>query len=186
MIYHRLHRLAIQITQIIFLVSAISGCGYTSRSLITRQFKTIYIEPFANKVDITQEAYAGNKYRVYKPMLETEITKTVTDKFIFDGNLRSAAEESADLVLKGELVEFRRDPLRYDDNEVVAEYRINLVVNLSLWDKKENKLIWQENNFTGTATYFTTGAEAKSEDTAVNDALKDLGRRIVERTVEQW
>jgi hypothetical protein len=60
------------------------------------------------------------------------------------------------------------------------------VVNLSLWDKKENKLVWQETNFTGDSTYFVTGAQAKSEDTAINDAIGDLSRRIVGRVVEQW
>lgn len=84
------------------------------------------------------------------------------------------------------MVEFRRDPLRYTDNNDVEEYRINIVVNLSLWDNRENKLIWQENNFTGDTTYFTTGQLAKPEDTAVSDAINDLARRIVERTVEQW
>jgi hypothetical protein len=68
----------------------------------------------------------------------------------------------------------------------VEEYRLNLVVNLKLWDNKENKLVWQENRFTGETTYFTMGPQAKSEDSAMNDALTDLARRIVERTVEQW
>ena len=92
----------------------------------------------------------------------------------------------ADLALKGELVEFRRDALRYTNNDEVDEYRINIVVNLSLWDKKNDKLSWEEKNFTGSATYFVTGAQAKSEEQAVQDAIKDLSRRIVERVVEQW
>ena len=92
----------------------------------------------------------------------------------------------ADLILKGEVVEFRKDPLRYDDSDNVSEYRINLVVNISLWDRQESKLLWQENNFTGDTTYFASGAQAQSEDAAVVNALNDLSRRIVERTVEQW
>lgn len=174
---------------ILFVIFSMAGCGYTTRSLIAGKFKTIYVEPFVNKVDISQEAYSANKYRIYRPMLETDITRSVISKFLWDGNLKPAAEETADLILKGELVEFRRDPLRYDNNDEVTEYRINLVVNISLWDKKENKLVWKEDNFTGDTTYFTpfaTGTQAKSEDTAMNDALKDLARRIVERAVEQW
>jgi len=165
------------------------SCGYTTRSMISDKFKTIYIVPFVNKIDITKEADAGYKYRIYRPMLETDITKKVTNKYLFDGNLRPVKTESADLILKGELVEFRRDPLRYTDNDEVEEYRINIIVNISLWDKKEDKLVWQENNFTGDYTYFTsftTSGTPKSEDVAVNEALDDLARRIVERTVEQW
>lgn len=162
------------------------SCGYTTRSMIADSYSTIYVTPFLNKVDITQEVDVGSKYRIYRPMLETDITRNVTNKFLFDGNLRPAKESSADLVLKGELIDFRKDPLRYDDSDEVTEYRINLVVNIALWNNKENKLLWEENNFVGDTTYFTTGSQAKSEGTAINDALSDLARRIVERVVEQW
>lgn len=164
----------------------LSGCGYTTRSMISSEYKTIYVVPFINKIDITQEDYAANKYRIYRPLLETDITKTVINKYLFDGNLRPVKEGSAHLILKGELVEFRKDPLRYDDDNNVTEYRVNLLVNLALWDIKANKLVWEEKNFTGDTTFFVTGTQAKSEGQAVNDALADLARRIVERTVEEW
>ena len=169
-----------------FLFSAIAGCGYTTRSMIGNKYKTIYVAPFVNKVNITNQADAENKYRIYRPMIETEITRSVNNRYLFDGNLRPLKEESADLILKGEVMDFRKDALRYDNNNNVNEYRINLVVNISLWDRETNKLIWQENNFTGDTTYFPTGNQAISEDTAVRNALDDLSRRIVERTVEQW
>ncbi len=173
------------VTSYLLLVT-ITGCGYTTRSMISTKFRTIYVTPFVNKVDITNEIYTSTKYRIYRPTLETDITKSVTNKFLFDGNLKPVKEGGADLILKGELIEFRKDPLRYDNSDNVTEYRINLVVNISLWDKKEDKLVWQENGFTGDTSYFTTGTQAKSEDAAINDALTDLARRIVERTVEQW
>ncbi len=172
-----------------FLFSAAAGCGYTTRSMISNQFHTIYVVPFVNKIDITKETDAANKYKLYKPMLETDITRALSNKYLFDGNLRPVKSESADLILKGELVEFQRDPLRYTDNNEVEEYRISIGVNLTLWDTKENKLVWQENNFTGDFTYFTsftTAGTPKSDEVAVNDAVADLARRVVERTVEQW
>jgi len=162
------------------------GCGYTTRSMIAHKFRTINVEPFVNKIDITGETDVAYKYKLYKPMLETDVTRAVIDKFLFDGNLRPANKELADLVLKGELVEFRRDPLRYTASDEVEEYRLNIVTNISLWDNQKNKLLWKENNFTGDATYFTRGPLAKSEDIAINDATSDLARRIVERTVEEW
>ena len=164
----------------------LSGCGYTTRSMVGSKYKTIYVSPFMNKVNITREGDAENKYRIYRPMIETDITRSVDSRYLFDGNLRPVEEANADLILKGEVVDFRKDPLRYDNSNNVAEYRINLVVNISLWDKAENKLIWEENSFTGDITYFPTGAQSKSEDQAVSEALADLSRRIVERTVEDW
>ena len=175
-----------RIARIVLLIFMLAGCGYTTRSMISGQFQSIYIEPFVNKVDIANEKYSENKYRIYRPTLESDITQSVINKFLYDGNLRPVKNENADLILKGELVEFRRDPLIYSDSDTVTQYRLNIVVNIILWDKKENKLLWKENNFTGDTTFFTTGANAKTEDAAITDALSDLARRIVERTVEQW
>lgn len=164
----------------------LTGCGYTTRSMIAEKFKSIYVQPFVNKIDISREADSANKYKTNKPMLETDITNSVVNRFLWDGNLRPVAKEAADLILKGELVEFRRDPLRYTQDDEVEEYRINLVVNIILLDNRENKVLWKEVNFTGDTTYFTRGTLAKSEDLAINDALVDLSRRIVERVIEEW
>ncbi|MFA4854278.1 MAG: LptE family protein [Candidatus Omnitrophota bacterium] len=173
------------------LVTLLMGCGYTTRSMLSGKFRTIYITPFLNKVDITQEAYSAGKYRIYRPMLETDITRKVVNRYLFDGNLKPVKEAQADLVLKGELVEYRKDPLSYDtSNTDVTEYRINIYVNLSLWDSKENKLVWEENRFNGNYSFFTSFASGNvikiTEDAAVTNTIEDLARRIVERTVEQW
>lgn len=172
------------------LLPAAAGCGYTTRSMISDKYKTIYITPFVNRIDITREEYVANKYRIYRPQLETDVTRAVSNKYLFDGNLKPVKQEAADLVLKGELLEFRKDPVRYDDNNEVTEYRINLVVNILLLDRKGGNVLWTENNFTGDTTFFTSfhtvASERKDEGTALNDAIADLARRIVERTVEQW
>lgn len=172
-------------------LAGISGCGYTTRSMISTKFKSIYIQPFENRIDITQETDSLNKYKIYRPLLETDITKAVSNKYLFDGNLRPVKKESADAILKGELIEYRRDPLRHDDNDEVSEYRISLVVNIALWDPKEEKVIWEENGWTGDYTYFPTGSSqqnvtTKTDAQAVNEAIDDLAGRIVARTVEEW
>lgn len=167
-----------------------SGCGYTTRSAISGEFRTVYIAPFVNKIDITKESDVGSQYKVYRPLLETDITREVNHKFLWDGNLKPVSSEKADLTLKGELVEFVRDPVRYDDNEEVEEYRLNLRVNLTLWDNRKDKLVWEEKNFTGDTTYFTSFhpvvSERITESQAITNAITDLARRIVERTVEEW
>ncbi|MDD5729854.1 MAG: LptE family protein [Candidatus Omnitrophica bacterium] len=174
------------VIQVILVMFAAGGCGYTTRSLIADKYHTIYIRPFVNKIDVTKEGDAANRYKIYRPLLETDVTKAVINRYMIDGNLKTAKNDAADLALEGELVEYRREPLRYTSADNVEEYRISIVVNITLWDKKENKKLWQENNFIGDTSFFTTGSNAKSENSAINDALNDLGRRIVERTVDQW
>ena len=171
---------------VIFALSFLAGCGYTTRSMIFGEYKTIHVEQFINKIDITTDSLAASKYRIYRPMLESSLTQAVIDRYLFDGNLKPGTAKSADLILKTELVEFERAPLKYTSDDEVQEYRINLAVNISLRDTKTDKLIWEEKHFTGDTTYYTTGPLAKSEDEAVSLAITDLSRRIVERTVDQW
>jgi uncharacterized protein (DUF2267 family) len=105
---------------------------------------------------------------------------------MLDGNLRIGLKAEADLILKGSLTEYLRDVLRYTSGDDPQEYRLSLVVNISLWDRKEDKLLWQEDRFIADTTYFVTGSNAKTESSAIDDVVKDLARRIVERTVEEW
>jgi hypothetical protein len=144
-----------------------AGCGYTTRSLIASKYHTVYVPPFTSSIDTTREEDVGNRYKIYRPGLETDITKSIISKFLFDGNVKPGGMETSDLELKGQLIEFRRDPLRYTAND----------------DVEENKAIWEEKNFTGDTTYFPA---QKSEDAAIKDALSDLARRIVARVVEEW
>ena len=164
----------------------IAGCGYTTRSLLPSNLKTIYVENVVNKINVTAEQSNLRMYRGYRPGMEITLTKTIIDRYLFDGNLRTAPEGQADLILKTELIDYRREPLRYDANDNIEEYRIKLIVNLQLVDAKAGTVMWTEKGFAGETTYNTVGSLAESDSTAVGVAMEDLARRIVERTVEAW
>lgn len=163
------------------------GCGYTTRSLIAGKYRTIYITPFKNKIDITREMDNAGNYRIYRPRLESDVTNAVVQKFLTDGNLKPVEKpENADLVLQAELIDFRKDALRYTRNDDVEEYRVTLTVNMKLMDIAKDTLVFEEPGFSGNDTYFVSGAQGTSESSAVSGAITDLSRRIVERTVDQW
>jgi outer membrane lipopolysaccharide assembly protein LptE/RlpB len=168
------------------LYTLLAGCGYTTRSLLPARIKTIYIEPFVNKIDISSEDANRLTYRVYRPMLESDITKAIIERFMLDGNLTIARREDADLILKGELTDYIRDPLKYDADYDPQEYRVSLVVNLTLEDIQKGQLILDNSRLIGDATYFTRGSLASTEAQALDNAIKDLARRVVEKTVEEW
>lgn len=163
------------------------GCGYTTHANLNKTgFRTIYVSPFVNKVDTTSEFSEGRRFATYFPLLENTVTNAVVDRYVFDGNLRIVREDDADLVLKGQLVNYRRDSLRDSEDDTPEEYRVTIFVNIILTDNKTKTVIWERNEFAGDSSYFTTGQFIKSESQAVQDAAKDLARRIVETTVEAW
>lgn len=162
------------------------GCGYTTRSLLPSDIKTIYVENFKNMIPVTAEQTNVRMYRGYRPGMETELTRAVINRYVLDGNLRIAGEKEADIVLAGELIDFRQEPLRYDNNDNIEEYRVKVIVNIQLKDTRTGKTMWVEDGFAGESTYRTSGSLGVSEDAGVAEAMVDISRRIVERTIEVW
>lgn len=164
----------------------ISGCGYTTKSLLPSNIKTIYVDNLVNKIAVTAESNDSRMYRGYRPGMELETTRTIRDKYLSDGSLKIADIETADLILTGELIDFRNEALRYNRNDNIEEYRIRLVVNLQMKNAKDGTIRWTENSFAGESLYRTSGTLIKSESTAIKEAAEDLARRVVERTIEEW
>ena len=150
----------------------LAGCGYSFQTTAPHQLRSIYVETFQNKT--------------FEPGLEIDLTNAIIDRFLFDGTLRVTEKEKTDAILKGTLTTFLREPLGFTPTEEVEEYRLTLFVDLTLWDTRQKKVLWQEKRFVGDNTFFTTGPLAKSEEKARGEALKELARRIVDRTVEEW
>ena len=173
---------------LLLLTAVTAGCGYTTGSLLPTHIKTIYIQPFRNKIELTKEL-APEQYRLrtYRAHLETDITKEVIDKFINDGHLEVVEEENEDLILSGELIDYLRQPVRYGaDNETVEEYRISIVCSVKVKDVSKDISLWESSRVIGDATYSLSGTYARSESSTVSAAVSDLARRIVNRTIEGW
>jgi hypothetical protein len=162
-----------------------SGCGYTTKTLLPSDIKTIHIETFKNNIDITKEISAKDKYEVYRPDLEVTLRDAIIERIFLDGHLKMSSKDTADAVLEGEVLEYRKDPLRYQ-NENVREYRISLACSFRLINSKNSEILAEEKNIIGDTTYFTTGSLQKSETDALKAAASDLARRIVNRIVENW
>jgi hypothetical protein len=174
------------IVSMTILAFCLAGCGYTTHSLLPSNYKNIYVDSFGNKIKISAEQSNVRMYRGYRPGLEANLTKAIIDRFLFDGNLRISSEDCANIVLKGELIDFRKEPLRYDANDNIEEFRLVLTVNMELIDTATGKTVWTQKNFSGETTYRTQGPLAIDENTAVTNGIEDLARRVVERTVEGW
>jgi hypothetical protein len=172
---------------LLLIALAIGGCGYTTGSLLPSHLKTIYVSPFRNKIELTGEISSEEyRFRSYRARLETDLTKEVMDRFINDGNLKLSKEEDADLIMTGEVVDYLRQPVRYDesDSESVEEYRFSIVCSVTVKDVEKDIILWQESRIIGDSTYDVSGSATESSEIA--NAVSDIARRIVNRTIEGW
>ena len=166
----------------LLLVLAIAGCGYTTGSLLPSNYRKIAVEPFQNKVNNIDE----NGLTPYVPLLETKVRTSIIDRFLFDGSLRIADPDKANLILSGALTGIQQDTLRQDINQNIQEYRIRVIVSLTLTDPATGQVLWTEPSFAGEANYFLSGSQASTQSAAIDAALTDLATRVVDRTIENW
>lgn len=171
---------------VLFLVLLLPGCGYTTGSLLPDNLKTIYVDNFKNNIKVSREPSGERGFQLYRPGVENEITAAITDQFIFDGLLQIVNENDADLMLSGEIIDYYKEPLRYDSFDNVEEFRIIVTINMELFDNTQNKAMWEVNDFIGYATYRLTGAFAADEEEAREEAVKDLAQKVSEKVVEAW
>ncbi|NQT32820.1 MAG: hypothetical protein HQ594_04015 [Candidatus Omnitrophica bacterium] len=169
----------------IFLVTC-AGCGYKYGSMLPEGTDSVHVASFINGIDPAQQVTDRRADYSYWPGLETDLTKRVIGDFIVDGNLKVKSEKKAALLLVGTLVDFRLLPLSYDTDENVDEQRVEIYVDLELYDNITGKLLWKEDNFMGHTNYEVSDTENLREEDAVREAVKDISRRIVERVTEAW
>lgn len=167
-------------------VFALAGCAYTSKTNLPEHIKTIHVPQVPNRIDITGDVSNRTSFKVYRPGLEIDLRNALIERFIFDGHLKVADREKADAVLEAELIDFRRDPLRYNKDDSIQEFRVNVTASISFRDLKDDKTIWSSPSISGNSSYFLSGRVATTEDQAVAKALEDLARHVVEEVLEIW
>ncbi|MDH5174948.1 MAG: LPS assembly lipoprotein LptE, partial [Elusimicrobiota bacterium] len=106
------------------------GCAYTPVEILPQHIKTIAIPTFINRT-----AHYG---------IESKLTDAVIEEFIRDGHLSIAKRKEADALLTGEIVTYVLEPLSYDATEVVEQYKLWVIVNLSFRDLAAGEVLWEE------------------------------------------
>ena len=147
-----------------------SGCGiYSISGSSLGGVKTIAVPLFDNQTD---------QYGIRE-----DLTTNIANRFVQDNTLKVVNEKIADSILRGTITKYTREAYTYDENENVKEYIVRIWVNASFEEKKNNKVIWKEDNVQGWGIY---SAQDETEDIGRQRALDKLAEDIVNKTVKGW
>jgi len=174
-------------------VTALSGCGYTTKSSLDPKYRTVAVSPFYDKT------------REYD--LQAPLTDAVTRKFITDSRLQVVKAADADLLLEGMITGISRRGLMTDRNDEVTQSLIVVTAGVRLTDRATGQVLWEDPTMTGETTFYTRAAGLSSnrlhgnaemflptvrsfptdeENRAVSEALEQLATVIFNRVVEPW
>ena len=177
---------SINIFIVALVLIALTGCGYSTSALLPSDMDSIRVDNFENKIDPAKEVSDRRMSYYYRPGLEIQITRGVIDAFIYDRHLNIESRDNAALLMKGQLVDVSQSPLSYNSNGDIEEYRLEIRVNVELYNNRTGELMWEEKGFMGQSSYDIVGRNRESEAEAQASAVSDLSKSLVERTVENW
>jgi hypothetical protein len=166
-----------------------AGCDQTVKRTLPSDVRTVAVAEFANKTT--------------EPLLSSVLHEELRMAFRMDGRVGiKDGNEGADGLLDGAVVEYTKQPARFDSNNVVQEYRLRVVVDLSLTDLRNNKVLWQEKGPASTASRGgslrkmeryanfvvvpANGLPVETEQDAQRRMLRDLAADITARVIEGW
>ncbi len=152
-----------------FFSLVLSGCGiYTFNPRGKSEIQSIAV------------ARLGNKTAEFG--LADQVTDRVIDGLIKDGSLKVLPEGSAATILSGDLTNYERKPYRYNENDQVQSYAVNMTFNLTLKNAVNDSLLWTD-NFSQIGVY---DPNTETEEIGQQRAIDFLVEAIINKTTKSW
>ena len=159
-----------QLTCIVVFFVLISGCGYTTKPLISRKINSIYIPIFENDT--------------FRRGLEFDLTNAVKDEIMSKTKLRIAQKDNADTILTGKIKKVTESMLSSNAEDNIVESRVSIYVDIKLVDRRTGRTLIEEKNLKNSAEFIVKRGE--NIKTASQESLYGLAEIIVYHLEEKW
>ena len=156
---------------LLVLLGALSGCGYTSKSLYNKSVSTIAVPIFTNKT--------------FRREWEYRLTEALDKNIEARTPSKLTPQSRADTVLSGEIVDIREDVLtRQFGVNLPRETQLTIVVNFIWKDRRSGRVLVERKQFNRSATEIPEIGEHLAD--AEQAAIENLARAIVDQLQQDW
>jgi hypothetical protein len=141
----------------------------------TPAFRTLYLEPVANRTHLAQS----------QPILARELRQA----FIRDGRVRLVNSPSnADAILTVAITEYFREvaAAREDDTGLARKFNLTLGVTCSLQGNRPGANGWENRTVRTQREAFTDGGQLQSEYQALPLLAEALAKKVLHATLDAW
>jgi len=153
------------------LVVASGGCGYRLGSLLPPDLRSIAVPNFKNYT--------------HEPGIEIQVTNGVIERFQVDGTLDVVSQEEADLLLIGEIIDYKREGLRFSSRtDLTTEFRVTIAVRLTCKNLKTGEIMWVAERVEGEAAFPPGNVGPEAERAAIPRVVEDLAEDVVSKVVD--
>ena len=148
----------------------LTSCGYSSKPLYSRTYRTVAVPIFANKT--------------FRREWEFRLTEALDKNIESRTPYKLAAQDKADTILTGEIVEISESVLteRFG-TDLPRESQLTVAVNFT-WKDRAGHVIVERKNFNRSATEIPQLGERVAD--AEQSAIERLAAAIVEQMQTSW
>ncbi|MHC4182436.1 MAG: LptE family protein [Planctomycetota bacterium] len=154
----------------VLLAILMCGCGYSTKSLISRDISSIHIPIFENDT--------------FRRGVEFDLTKAVKDEIMSKTNLRIASKDSADTILHGTVKKVTERIITQGFRDSVVEAEMALLVEIRLVDRRTDRTLVHEKGVNQTTGYIVRRGETLESASA--EGVVDLAETIVNLLAKKW
>jgi len=153
---------------------AVAGCGVYSASSgrVDESIKRVAVEYLDNQTA--------------EPDLGVALTDDITEQIQLDNTLKVVGEENADSVISGRVVRYALREVAARQDLTVNEYQVQIAVVLTFTVRQTGDTIFKDRRFTGSGNYVLDDPLGSSEQSAREEAVKEIVRDILAQVVEDW
>ena len=109
------------------------------------------------------------------------LTDALVSALVRDASLKVVDEDRADLVIRGKVTTVRDETFTYTQAQA-GQNRITVVAEVSCYDVKKGRMMWEEKTLSGYGIYQAGGRQEEERSAGIRAAFAILVKDIVDRT----
>lgn len=164
------HLIACACPVLLLLCISLGSCGYSSKSLLRSNVRSIYIPVFDNNT--------------FRRGFEFDLTKAVQDQILLRTGLHIIDKDDADSILFGKITSVDENVLIEDRRDNIVESRASISIEIRWVDKRTGRTILERKNIRRPAEFIVRRSETLSS--ASDEAFVRVAQGIVEAMEEDW
>ena len=157
------------ILALLFIVP-MQSCGYSSKSLLRSNVRSIYIPVFDNNT--------------YRRGFEFDLTKAVRDQILLRTRLNIVDRGEADSILFGKITSVNEGVLIEDTQDNIVESHVSIGIEIRWVDTRTGRTIVERKDINRSAEFIVRRNETLSS--ASNETFVKIAQGIVETMEEDW
>ena len=149
---------------------AFVGCGYSAKSLLRTNVRSIYVPIFDNNT--------------FRRGYEFSLTEAVRDQILLRTRLQIVDKDEADSILFGKITHVEENELINDRRDNIIESRVFISAEIRWVDKRTGRTIVERKNIKQPAEFIVRRNETLTS--AGNEAFVGVAQGIIEAMEEDW